>query len=74
MTTSSSSTSSAAAEAKAEEKETKEKQKKAAAASGGWLPEILQIFKKPKNQMKLPDDKNPTVKILHRSLKKYLKS
>ena len=60
---------SSAAEAKAEEKEkekekeTKEKQKKAAAASGGWLPEIFTgMFKKPKNQMKLPDDKNPTVR------------
>lgn len=57
-----SASASSASEAKAEEKETKEKQRKAAAASGGWLPEILTgIFKKPKNQMKLPDDKNPTV-------------
>ena len=46
-----------------DEKETKEKQKKAAAASGGWLPEILQMKL---NQMKLPDDKNPTVKILNK--------
>ena len=49
---------------KQREKGAKENQRKAA-ASGGWLPSMITgMFKKSKTEMKLPDDKNPTVNPL----------